>query len=106
MNRSLVVLFVGNVKKGKSSAINALTRGFISNPSKQRETFQPILFNYKKTGQDATISTIAKTLEDIHIQNEQKRQDIAKLKKEDVVILHEYMMEFTFITWIVTISNN
>jgi len=84
MERPTVILFVGNVKKGKSSAINALAGAFITNPSKQRETFQPIHFNFTNNSTDKSFKNISETMENDHKQNEKKRLEIKTLKESDI----------------------
>lgn len=84
MQRPTVILLVGNVKTGKSSAINALSGGLVTNPSKQRETIQPIHLHYSSTGSDKNYKLVAEKLEAVHKNNVASREKLSELKEEVV----------------------
>lgn len=75
---------IGEVSSGKSSLINAIAGGFISNVSLQRETFHPEWFKFSNSGSEKNIKIIAKELDKKHKENQSKRLIISELKNSDI----------------------
>lgn len=84
MNRPLNIFFVGEVSSGKSSLLNALAGGIISNASLQRETICPEIYNFDniQTKAYSSFKKIASMLEEKHLKNKFFKQSNKKLIKE------------------------
>ena len=78
------IFVIGEVSSGKSSFINSLIGGYISNASLQRETFNPLWYQFSSTGKEDNIVNIANNLEAKHKENENKREKINNLKEEAI----------------------
>ena len=72
MSKTFKIFLVGEVSTGKSSLLNAIAGGFISNASKQRETIHPEIYSFvsnKKMKAYPSFKKIASQLEKKHIDN-------------------------------------
>jgi len=78
------IFITGEVNSGKSSLLNALSGGLVSNASLQRETFNPIEYHYSKDGTEANLRAITEQLEAAHKQNEELRTKLDTLAEEKV----------------------
>ena len=72
------IALIGEVSSSKSSFLNALTGGFISSVSLQRETFQPLSYKFNKTTDRKNIIAATSELSEIHKQNMAKREALSK----------------------------
>lgn len=79
-----IIFLTGEVSTGKSSFLNSLAGGIISNTSIQRETFQPEEYIFSNEGDDRNITVLTNQLKDLHEENEQKRSRITTLKEEEI----------------------
>lgn len=78
------IFVIGEVSSGKSSLINGLVGGNISNSSLQRETFYPEGYVLSSTGTQETFSQFSNDLESQHKKNEQLRNNINDIKEENI----------------------
>ena len=77
------IIFAGRVSSGKSSIINALCGGFVSNVSLLRETFNPIYYQIGLNGGDSQIKKIGDDLLKDRVGNDVKEK-IEELKEEEI----------------------
>ena len=81
MTKQLRIFLVGEVSAGKSSLLNAISGGIISNASTQRETMTPEIYSFvdrKNMKAFASFKKIASMLELKHIDNKNKIIDLKK----------------------------
>lgn len=78
----LNIFLVGEVSSGKSSFLNALAGGIISNSSLQRETTNIQEYQFDENAHEDNISIISTTLEQQHYKNEAIRKNISKIKSD------------------------
>lgn len=78
------VLVIGEVSSGKSSVVNSMAGGLISNSSLQRETLNLISFDFVPGASEDNIRLVTSDLEKVHKMNEEKRADIMKIKISDL----------------------
>lgn len=79
------IFLIGEVSSGKSSFLNALSGNFLSNVSLQRETFDPTLYYFDDfVGTTNNIKNVQDLLENQHIENEKKRNNMENIKVNDV----------------------
>ena len=78
------IFITGEVNSGKSSLLNALSGGIVSNASLQRETFNPIEYEYSKQGTEANLRKLSEQLQDVHKKNESLRKELHELSEEKV----------------------
>ena len=82
------IFITGEVNSGKSSLLNALSGGLVSNASLQRETFNPIEYQYSQQGTEANLRAVSEQLESVHEQNEELRGKLDTLGEEKVSSTH------------------
>ena len=87
---SKTIITVGEVSSGKSSFLNALAGGFISCVSLQRETFSPLWYQFSSNGTQENLMKITTKLEEIHKENENNRENMNKLKEENISTLTKF----------------
>jgi GTPase SAR1 family protein len=80
-NDNLQIFLVGEVSSGKSSLVNSLAGGYVSNSSLQRETINPEVYNFGFDTKQAypSLKKIAEVLEKKHIENKQTVLDDNKV---------------------------
>ena len=78
------IFLIGEVSSGKSSFLNSFAGGYISNSSIQRETFNPLWYQFSSTGKEDHVTGITLQLEHKHKQNELFRERIQDLKEEEI----------------------
>lgn len=76
VDRDITIFIVGEVSSGKSSFINGLAAGFISNVSLQRETFYPLGYIFSPKGNYQNVTNLSKSLVKIH-------EQCIKIRNED-----------------------
>lgn len=93
MSNALNIFLVGEVSAGKSSLLNALAGGFISNSSIQRETIYPEIYQFisDKDGKAyPSLKRIAGQLEKKHLKNKtfssNKEKIIEEIDKPKIVV--------------------
>jgi predicted GTPase len=84
LSERCTIFITGEVNAGKSSFLNALSGGIVSNVSLQRETFIPIWYQYSNTGTEDNLQRVSMGLESVSKQNQSSRQAIRTLKEEEV----------------------
>lgn len=88
------IFLIGEVSSGKSSFLNSFAGGYISNSSIQRETFNPLWYQFSTAGKEENITKITAELEERHKQNEIYREKIQELKEEQISSL-DYVCDDT-----------
>ena len=78
------IYLIGEVSSGKSSVLNSIVGGLVSNSSLQRETLNIIKIDISPAGTEDNIKLITTELESIHMHNEARRSNISKLKIEEL----------------------
>ncbi|MEM3062686.1 MAG: dynamin family protein [Nitrososphaerota archaeon] len=78
------IFIVGEVSSGKSSFVNAISGGFVSNSSLLRETTNPIGIYYESNAPYQNIKDVTSGLEKIHQENQQKINNLSNLKYEEL----------------------
>jgi len=73
------IYLIGEVSSGKSSVLNSMVGGLVSNSSLQRETLNPISVEISPTGTEDNIRAVTSELEVAHKITETKRSNITKL---------------------------
>lgn len=66
------IALVGEVSSGKSSFLNSFAIGFVSSVSLQRETFQPLWYQFSKEN-NMDLKSLTETINECHVQNEKDR---------------------------------
>lgn len=79
------IALVGEISSGKSSFLNSLAIGFVSSVSLQRETFQPLWYQFSKEN-NMDLRILFKKIDEQHAQNEKDRPILTgdKMKPEDL----------------------
>lgn len=84
MERDISIHFIGKVSSGKSSVINAIAGGFISNVRLLRETVQPLFYNMSKNGSFLKIIELGDKLNEMHNKNMSDIKNIAVLQGKTI----------------------
>lgn len=74
------IALIGEVSSGKSSLLNSFACGFISCVSLQRETFQPLWYQFSKSGHIKNITSISIDLDNVHKNNLKNRESLTNTK--------------------------
>lgn len=82
---NLTIGLIGCISSGKSSFVNALSCGFISNTSVQRETFNATSYVYKKNQKSREyLDNLTTRMKEIHENNQNKRENIKDIDEEKI----------------------